>query len=127
MKTPQVTTPATDRKIYIVLRVLAVITGLSFLVVMLPVGRIIITHSDSLNAKIALIVLTPFLVLGVLLFFTRRNPGRQFFILWPIILAVTLWLGFGDCWKTRDFVRLGIILFFWVMAGFRLLHKTTKQ
>ena len=78
-------------------------------------------------AKIALIVFIPYLVLGVLLFFTWRNPRRQFFIFWPIILAVPLWLAFEEGWKTRYLVQIGIILFFWMVAGFKLFQKTTKQ
>jgi len=76
-------------------------------------------------AKMALIVFTPFLVGCVLLFFTRRNPRRQFFILWPTILAASLWLGYEHGWKTRYFVQLGVILFSWIMAGFAL-QKHTK-
>jgi hypothetical protein len=47
--------------------------------------------------------------------------------LWPIILAVTLWLGFDGGWMTRHFVQLGMMLFFWMLAGINLLQKIKKQ
>ncbi len=78
-------------------------------------------------AKIALIVLTPYLVFGVLLFFTRRNPRLQFFILWPVILAVWIWLGFRHGWQTFDFVQLGIMLFLCVIGGIGIFLKAAKK
>ena len=76
----------------------------------------------SEGIKIAAIVMTPYLVGGALLYFTRRDPKRRFYVLMPMILAVTLWLGFSHGWRTSDFVQLGILLLTgigWWFAVFR--------
>jgi hypothetical protein len=78
-------------------------------------------------AKIALIVATPFLIFGGLLFFTRGNPRRRFYIVWPVILGVSCWLGFSHGWETRDFVQLGLMLFWCLASGIMTFRKTALK
>ena len=70
------------------------------------------------NVKIALIVLTPLLVGGVLLYLTRGNRKRQFFLLSSIILVANVWSGFAYGWRTSDFVQLGFVVILIVASFF---------
>ena len=76
--------------------------------------------------KIVAIVIAPYLVGGALLYFTRRDPKRRFYMLMPLILAVTLWLGFPHGWRTSDFVQFSMSLLVgigWWFAVFRAPQK----
>ena len=63
---------------------------------------------------------------GLVLDGGRRNKfmsvKHQLYYLWPILLAVNIWEGFSDGWKTMDFIQLGLILF----VGFILLLMVCK-
>jgi len=76
--------------------------------------------------KIALIVLTPFLVGGALLYFMRRNEKRRFYVLLPILLIGNLWLGFAHGWRTLDYLQLGFFLL-WAVAGCFFISRTPAQ
>jgi hypothetical protein len=76
--------------------------------------------------KIALIVLTPFLVGGALLYFTRRNRRRQLYLLLPILLVANVWLGFAHGWRRLDLFQLGFFLLWAVVACFLLSRASTR-
>jgi CHASE2 domain-containing sensor protein len=79
------------------------------------------------SIKIAMIVLTPFLIGGTLVFLTWRNERRQLSILVPILIAVDIWVGFSHGWKTADFVQLGIILLLGSIGWFRVFRTSPKK
>jgi hypothetical protein len=62
--------------------------------------------------RIALIVVLPFLVVGGGAFLLAQflRPKAQLLLWMPIIIAVDIWLGFEDGWKSVDFILLGAIL-----------------
>jgi hypothetical protein len=74
------------------------------------------------TVKIAAIVLTPFLVGGAFLYFARRNRKLQFYVLMPILLALTLRAGFTNDWRTRDCIDLGLV-FCLVIFGWLSLFR----
>lgn len=78
-------------------------------------------------AKIAFIFLTPFMIAGVLFYLAKGSRRRQLFIVWPIVLAVNVWLGFGQGWPARDFVQLGMLLICWILTGFMVFQNTAKN
>jgi len=76
--------------------------------------------------QITAVVLTPFLVGGALVYFTRRNRNRQFYVLLPMLLVANVWLGFANGWRTLDFVQLGFFLLWGVVACF-LMHSERRH
>ena len=79
------------------------------------------------SIKIAALVLTPYLVLGALFYFTRRDPKRQFYVLVPILVAVNLWLGFSNDWRISDFFGLGTVILSGLVGGFLLFRPPVKK
>lgn len=69
------------------------------------------------SAKISMMVLLPFLIVGGLVFLTWRNQKRQLFILVALLFGVDVWLGFADHWKAADIVQLGITLFVGIVGS----------
>ena len=84
------------------------------------------TRMDEMS-KIVAIALTPFLVLGGLLYFTHRNRKVQFFVLLPFILATTVGLGFSNGWRVKDFLQLGFLLVWGVVGSFLTLRSPVQK
>ena len=80
------------------------------------------THMNE-TIKIVALVLTPFLIGGALLYFTRRNKKLQYFLLMPVLLVLTLRGGFLEHWRTRDYTDLGIVLFIGVWGWLSLFRQ----
>jgi len=81
----------------------------------------------SESIQIAVIVLTPFLIIGALLYFTRHSRKLQFYLLIPIVLALTLRTGFASGWRPRDYIDLGLVLVLGISGWLSLPRSQEKK
>lgn len=77
--------------------------------------------------KIAAIALTPLLVVGGLFYFTDRNRKVQFFVLLPLFLTISVWLGFANGWRAKDLFQLGFLLVWGVVGSVFILRAPVHE